>query len=90
MFNGNGTGRKDLRKFIKGVRKQVFELDYLPTKNHTKVFISQKNHSGKIIKLPLIIMPSTPSDGNWKQIKISDINKVMRKHNCPEINKCKV
>lgn len=80
-------GNKDVHKFVKKIKNQVFELDYLLTKNHTKVFISQKNHSGKIVKLPLIIMPSTPSKRTWKQMKISDINKLMRKHNCPEIKR---
>ena len=88
MFKGNGTGKKDIRKFMKEVKNQVFEFDYLSTKNHTKVFISQKNLSGNIVKLPLIILSSSPSDKNWKQIKISDINRVMRKHNCPEIKRC--
>ena len=88
MFNGNGTGRKEIRKFIKEVRNQVVELDYLSTKKHTKIFFSQKNHSGNIVKLPLIIVSSSPSKRTWKQMKISDINRLMREHNCPEIKRC--
>ncbi len=87
MSAKNKFTNKDIHKFVKEIKNQVSELEIIPTKKHTKLFISQKNHSGKIIKLPLIIMPSTPSKNTWKRMKVSDINRVLRENNCPEIIK---
>ena len=87
MSAKNKFTNKDIHKFVKEIKNQVSELEIIPTKKHTKLLISQKNYSGEVIKLPLIILSSTPSKDTWKRMKVSDINRVLRENNCPEIIK---
>lgn len=80
----NNIGNKEVRKFMKCLRKQFDEFDY-ESGNHIKIILTKKNRSGEKITLPKIIISKSPSCGNWKRIKTGDINRILRERDIPEI-----
>ena len=86
MFGGkeNNVGNKEVRKFMKVLRKECDEFDY-KCGNHIKLILTKKNRSGEKITLPPVTLGKTPSCGNWKRIKTGDINRLFRERDIPEI-----
>ena len=78
-------GKKEVRSFIKSLKKQCLELEFEYGKNHIKIKIIMKNRVGKIIKLPKVIISGTPSIQGWKRLKSADINRLLKENDIPEI-----
>ena len=81
-------GKKDVRIFVKFLKSKVepiLNVENLRTTKHIQLQITAENQDGDVITLPAVCIPSTPSDQNWRRLKIADINRIFRTHNIQEI-----
>ena len=80
-------GKKEVRSFIKFLKSQVLSIENLGKNKHFHLNIKMKNKVGEIVTIPKITIPSTPSDENWRKLKMGEINRVLRTHNIKEIRR---
>ena len=78
---------KEVKQFLKILKKKVVDTE-VSRKNskHYKLYITTKNRSNEVIKLPPISLPLSKSTSRWEILKQNDVNRLFRRYDIDPIH----